>query len=188
VAQFRAEFGRLGCEVSNGSVAIRNRFRVRIAGAQTFRILASKHQRVHPSETSPFQSMYSPSGLHLAASRAGKQAMRQYHRDFRTVAGSAVHIVGCWEYQEWAFSSRPGNRARDKATVPASRIWRDAARRGQNPSLQPFPKMHIWRLSLIHGESECRIPQESRSLQRLNSISDLKPRFTVPASAADSSR
>ena len=118
----------------SGSLAIRNRFRVRIADVRMFRIPASRHQPVHPSETSPFQSLYSPSGLHLAASRAGKQAMRQYHRDFRTVAGSAVHIVGCWEYQEWAFSSRPGNRAREKVTVPASRVWRDAARRGQKPT------------------------------------------------------
>jgi hypothetical protein len=44
-------------------------------------------------------------------------------------------------YQEWALSSRPGNRARDKATVPASGIWRDAARRGQKPTMQPFPTM-----------------------------------------------
>jgi hypothetical protein len=43
-------------------------------------------------------------------------------------------------YQEWAFSSRPGNRARDKATVPASRIWRDAARRGQNPPCSLSPR------------------------------------------------
>jgi hypothetical protein len=114
-----------------------------------------------------FQGMYSPSGLHLAASRAGKQAMRQYHRDFRTVAGSAVHIVGCWEYQEWAFSSCPGNRARKNATVPASRIWRDAARRGQNPTLQPFPKMRIWRLSLIHGESKCPILKFQTTAQSL---------------------
>jgi hypothetical protein len=43
------------------------------------------------------------------------------------------------QYQERAFSSRPGNRARKNATVPASRVWRDAARRGQKPTLQPFP-------------------------------------------------
>jgi hypothetical protein len=40
------------------------------------------------------------------------------------------------EYQEWAFSSRPGNRARKNATVPASRIRRDAARRGQLSSFK----------------------------------------------------
>jgi hypothetical protein len=78
-------------------------------------------------------------------------------------------------YQEWALSSRPGNRARDKATVPASGIWRDAARRGQKPTLQPFPTMQFFgRLSLIHGESECRITTQSRSHCELKLISNLK--------------
>ena len=54
--------------------------------------------------------------------------------------GIIVHIVICQRIKRTRMY-RVGNRARDKATVPASRVWRDAARRGQKPTLQPFPEM-----------------------------------------------
>lgn len=47
----------IGRRVS-GSLAIRSRFRVRIANARTFSILASKHRRVQTSETSRLHGRY----------------------------------------------------------------------------------------------------------------------------------
>src|SRR5271170_284479 len=64
-------------------------------------------------------------------------------------------------YQEWAFSSRPGNRARQNATVPASGIWRDAARRGQKLHLAAIPQDAI-PLAVFSSTWRKRMPNHSR--------------------------
>jgi hypothetical protein len=71
------------------------------------------------------------------------------------------------EYQEWAFSSRPGNRARDKATVPASRTGGMRPVRGKNPpcSLSPIP-IH---LAAFSDTRRKRMPSSTR-IQKASTI------------------
>ncbi len=53
-------------------------------------------------------------------------------RYLRTVAECTVYTVACPSIKRGRIW-RLGNRAGERVTVPASRIWRDAACRGQNP-------------------------------------------------------
>ena len=93
----------------------------------------------------------------------------QYLRYFRTLAAVSVLIVKCRCIKSGRSVRAP---ATEREKTPRCQPPESGGMRpeGAKTHLQPFPKMQfIWRLSLIHGESEWPILKSQTTAQFLSS-------------------